>query len=177
MIDGPWLPPATPDAIMEPAPKNKRESMLTIILVTVFGGGVFFFLNFVSLGIFSYVIGIVAAIAIVGTLHYIFWGFDLTQETAGEREEAELKARLEMEEKQPVSDQPKRSATEKVPGPALMPNLVGLAVGVTVFCLVRFVFLPDEPPYYRGGKAVLLAVVLGWGVRSMLSALTKEQDE
>ena len=162
---------------MEPAPKNKRESMLTIILVTVFGGGVFFFLNFVSLGIFSYVVGIVAAIAIVGTFHYILWGFDLTQETAGEREEAELKARLEMEEKQPVLEQARRRSSEKLSGPVLMPNLVGLAVAVIVFCVVRFVFLPNEPAYYGGGKAVLIAVLLGWAVRSWLTAITKEQDQ
>jgi len=160
---------------MEPTSKNKRESMLTIILVTVFGLGVFFFLNFVSLGIFSYVIGIVAAIAIVGTFHYVLWGFNLTEETAGEREEAELKARLEIEEKQPVQE--KRKSTEKVQDWALVPNLVGLAVAVTVFCLIRFVFLVDDQTYYRGGKAVLIAVVLGWGVRSMLTALTKERDD
>jgi hypothetical protein len=151
--------------------------MLTIILVTVLGGGVFFFLNFVSLGIFSYVIGIAAAIAIVGTFHYILWGFDLTQETAGEREEAELAARLEMEEKQPAPAPPRRTSAEKLTGPALMPNLAGLAVAVIAFCIARFVFLADEQTYYRGGKAVLIAVLLGWLVRSMLTAITKEQNE
>ncbi len=162
---------------MEPTPKNKRESMLTIILVTVFGGGVFFFLNFVSLGIFSYVIGIVAAIAVVGTFHYVLWGFSLTEETAGEREEAELKARLEMEEKQPVPEKAGRRRTEKVPERAIMPNLMGLIVAVAAFCLVRFVFLVEEQGSYRGGKAVLIAVFLGWAVRSMLTSINKERDE
>jgi hypothetical protein len=161
---------------MEPTPKNKRESMLTIILVTVFGGGVFFFLNFVSLGIFSYVIGIVAAIAIVGTLHYVLWGFALTEETAGEREEAELKARLEMEEKQPVSEtrQPRRTAV--APERAVLPNLVGMAVAITAYCLVRFVFLAEDQTHFRGGKAVLIGVLLGWAVRSILISANKEQD-
>src|SRR5438128_1783702 len=103
------------DAIMEPTQRNKRESMLTIILVTVFGGATFFFLNFVSLGIFSYVIGIVAAIAVVGTFHYVLWGFALTEETAGEREEAQLKARLEMEEKQRAADNERRKPTALAP--------------------------------------------------------------
>jgi len=160
---------------MEPTPKNKRESMLTIILVTVFGAGVFFFLNFVSLGIFSYVIGIVAAIAIVGTFHYVLWGFALTEETAGEREEAELKARLEMEEKPAVSDRPPRRTT-LAPEKAILPNLVGLAVAVTVFCLIRFVFLVDDQTHYRGGKAVLIGVLLGWAVRSWVASLSKEPD-
>src|SRR5713101_7043177 len=109
---------------MEPTQNNRRESVLTIILVTVFGGGVFFFLNFVSLGIFSYVIGIVAAIAVVGTFHYVLWGFSLTEETAGEREEAELKARLEMEENRPVPEKSSRRRAEKVPERAVLPNLV-----------------------------------------------------
>src|SRR5579864_5671396 len=121
-------------AIMEPTQKNKRESMLTIILVTVFGGATFFFLNFVSMGIFSYVIGIVAAIAVIGTFHYVLWGFSLTEETAGEREEAEFKARLEIEEKQPVADWEKRIPAEK--GLAVLPNLAGLAVAITTFCLI-----------------------------------------
>ena len=161
---------------MEPTPKNKRESMLTIILVTVFGGGVFFFLNFVSLGIFSYVIGIVAAIAIVGTLHYVLWGFALTEETAGEREEAELKDRLEMEEKQPVAETRQPGRTAVAPERAVLPNLAGLAAAVTAFCLVRFVFLAEDQTHFRGGKAVLIAVLLGWAVRSILISANKEQD-
>jgi amino acid transporter len=161
---------------MEPTQNNKRESMLTIILVTVFGGATFFFLNFVSLGIFSYVIGIVAAIAVVGTFHYVLWGFSLTEETAGEREEAELKARLEMEEKQPAS-LPEKRRPENAPDWTIMPNVAGLAVAVITFCVIRFVFLPDDPPYSGGGKAVLLAVLLGWGVRSILTSVSKERDE
>src|SRR5260370_36739638 len=108
--------------------------MLTIILVTVFGGGVFFFLNFVILGIFSYVIGIVAAIAVVGTFHYVLWGFSLTEETAGEREEAELKARMEMEEKQPVPEKAGRRRTGKKPETTIIAKLTGLTIACTAVC-------------------------------------------
>jgi hypothetical protein len=57
-----------------------------------------------------------------------------------------------------------------------MPNLVGLAVAAVTFCLIRFVFLVDDQTYYRGGKAVLIAVLLGWGVRSMLASITRERE-
>jgi hypothetical protein len=80
-------PPADPQ-------RNSRETFLTLGLTGLFGGGFMLFLIFVTGGFFFYVCLAVLAIGLVGTLHYYLWGQALTQETAGEREEEELR-RLE----------------------------------------------------------------------------------
>jgi hypothetical protein len=47
------------------------------------------------LGIFIYVIAAVVGIAAVGFLHYAIWGYALSQQVAGEREEQRVKDLLE----------------------------------------------------------------------------------
>jgi hypothetical protein len=69
--------------------------LLAFVLVFLLGGAIFFFLNFVSFGIFFYVLIAVAAITMVGFLHYALWGHALTQEVAGEREEQQLRERMD----------------------------------------------------------------------------------
>jgi len=58
-----------------------------------------------------------------------------------------------------------------------LPNVVGMAVAITAYCLVRFVFLAEDQTHFRGGKAVLIAVLLGWAVRSWVASLSKEPDQ
>jgi len=75
--------------------KKGRETLLTLSLVVILGGAFLFFLNLVSLGIFFYVIAAIIGIAVVGFLHYAIWGYALSQQVAGEREEQRLKDLLE----------------------------------------------------------------------------------
>jgi hypothetical protein len=77
------------------SPRQRRETILTLMLTFVFGGGILFFLILVSGGFFFYVLTAVTIIAAVGFLHYLLWGQALLQETAGEREEAEAQERRE----------------------------------------------------------------------------------
>lgn len=82
----------------EPTPRNqKRENFLSLLITVVVGGILFFFLNLVSLGMLAHVVGAVFVFGLLGMLHYALWGQTLTQETAGEREEEALRARLESE--------------------------------------------------------------------------------
>lgn len=82
----------------EPTPRNqKRENFLSLLITVVVGGILFFFLNVVSLGMLAHVVGAVFVFGLLGMLHYALWGQTLTQETAGEREEEALRARLESE--------------------------------------------------------------------------------
>ena len=74
-----------------------RETLLTFSLVAILGGAFLFFLNLVSLGIFAYVIAAVIGIAAVGFLHYAIWGYALSRQVAGEREEERIKDMLETE--------------------------------------------------------------------------------
>lgn len=75
-----------------------RDTLLTLSLVAVLGGAFLFFLNLVSLGIFAHVIAVVIAIAAVGFLHYAIWGYALSQQVAGEREEQRIKDLLESQQ-------------------------------------------------------------------------------
>ena len=85
---------------MDPqAPKatKGRETLLTFSLVAILGGAFLFFLNLVSLGIFAYVVAAIIGIAAIGFLHYAVWGYALSQQVAGEREEQRIKDLLENE--------------------------------------------------------------------------------
>jgi high-affinity Fe2+/Pb2+ permease len=78
---------------------SSRDTMLGFILVIVLGGAFLFFLNLVSLGIFFYVIAAVVGMAAVGFLHYVVWGYDLSEEVAEERQREWLKEQQEMDER------------------------------------------------------------------------------
>src|SRR6266481_6082644 len=81
---------------MEPNPQSKgRENLLTVVLVLLLGGAFAFFLDMVSLGLFRFVIATVIGITLLGYLHYVLWGYSFSQQVAGEREEEELRERIE----------------------------------------------------------------------------------
>jgi hypothetical protein len=82
------------------APKATKgsETLLTFSLVAILGGAFLFFLNLVSLGIFAYVVAAIIGIAAVGFLHYAIWGYALSQQVAGEREEQRIKDLLETDQ-------------------------------------------------------------------------------
>lgn len=81
---------------MEPKIKRTaRDTVLTLTLAALLGGGILFFLNVVSLGILSYALGVGGLVALVGVLHYVTWGWSMSQEVAGEREELKVREDLE----------------------------------------------------------------------------------
>ena len=83
---------------MEPNPpirRKGRETVLTLSLVGILGGAFLFFLNLVTLGVFFYVAATVIGIAAVGFLHYSLWGYALSQQVVGEREEQRIQDMLE----------------------------------------------------------------------------------
>jgi uncharacterized membrane protein len=76
-----------------PGPASARQTIVTVALSSM---AVMFFLMLVLLitgGFFIILVGVVAAIAAFGAIHYFLWGRLLTQETAGEREEEQLRER------------------------------------------------------------------------------------
>jgi hypothetical protein len=78
-----------------PVRKKGRETLITFSLILILGGTFVFFLNLISLGIFSYVIAAIVGIAAIGFLHYAIWGYAFSQQVAGEREEQRLKDLLD----------------------------------------------------------------------------------
>jgi hypothetical protein len=76
---------------------RRRETLLTIFFAVLAGGGFLLFLVLVTGGFFLYPLLVGGGIAAVGGLHYLLWGRGLTEQTAGEREEAEFRARMEAE--------------------------------------------------------------------------------
>src|SRR5262245_10736854 len=77
--------------------RKRRETILTVALVIILSGLFIFFMNLISLGIFMHVAAALVALALVGFLHYVLWGHALSEQTAGEREEAELRAKMDAE--------------------------------------------------------------------------------
>jgi hypothetical protein len=80
-------------------PRSGRETVVTFALVALLGGAFFLFLNLVSLGIFFYVGAAVIGIAAIGFLHYVVWGYDLSEEVSEERRREWLERQEEMDER------------------------------------------------------------------------------
>jgi hypothetical protein len=76
---------------------RRRETLLTIFFAALAAGGFLLFMILVTGGFFFYVILVGGGIAALGGLHYLLWGQGLHEQTAGEREEAEFRARMEAE--------------------------------------------------------------------------------
>jgi len=75
----------------ESTPRSGRETVLTLVLTGVFGGGFLVFLILVSGGFFFYVLIGTAAIGGVSLLHWFLWGRSMEQEVAQERADNELR--------------------------------------------------------------------------------------
>jgi protein-S-isoprenylcysteine O-methyltransferase Ste14 len=78
-------------------PNRTRENIVILTLVLFLGGIVVFFLNVISLGIFTYVIGVGVLIVVVGSVHYFLWGRAMMEDVAVEREQMLLKEEREAE--------------------------------------------------------------------------------
>ena len=73
--------------------------MLAFLLVALLGGMFFVFLNLVTFGIFFYVLAAVVGIMAIGFLHYVLWGYDLSEEVAEEMQRERLKQQQELGER------------------------------------------------------------------------------
>lgn len=77
------------------SPSTGRETILTLVLVIVFGGAFALFLDLISMGILSAIVKITLGLIIFGALQYLIWGYWLSRDVAGEREELELRDKMQ----------------------------------------------------------------------------------
>jgi hypothetical protein len=75
-----------------------RDTYLTIVLCAFVGIPGFVFFVILTGGLFVWLLIGAAGIGVLGAFHYLLWGRAFSHETAGEREEAELRAEIEEEE-------------------------------------------------------------------------------
>ena len=73
--------------------------MLGFLLVALLGGIFFVFLNLVTFGIFFYVLAAVVGIMTIGFLHYVLWGYDLSEEVAEDMQRERLKQQQELDDR------------------------------------------------------------------------------
>ncbi len=74
-------------------PHGGRQTVVTVALTAMAAAFSLLLLVMIGGGFFIFLVGIVLAIAAFGGLHYLLWGKLLTEETAGEREEEQLRQR------------------------------------------------------------------------------------
>jgi hypothetical protein len=72
-----------------------RDTYLTIVLCVFVVIPVFVFLNILTGGLFLWLLLSAVVIGVLGFFHYLLWGRSFSQETAGEREEEQLRAQFE----------------------------------------------------------------------------------
>jgi hypothetical protein len=72
-------------------PPNARETYLTLMLATMGAAFVLFMLIVITGGLVIYLLAVVAGLAAFAGLHYLLWGRMLSERTAGEREEEQLR--------------------------------------------------------------------------------------
>ena len=76
---------------------SARDTYLTIILCAFVGVPLFVFFNILTGGLFLWLLIGATGIGLLGAVHYFLWGRSFTRETAGEREEEELRTQDETE--------------------------------------------------------------------------------
>jgi hypothetical protein len=81
------------------SPRSGRDTMLAFALVALLGGIFFVFLNLVTFGIFFYVLAAVVGIMTIGFLHYVLWGYDLSEEVAEDMQRERLKQQQELDDR------------------------------------------------------------------------------
>jgi hypothetical protein len=84
-----------------------RDTYMAIVLCLVVGVPVFVFFNIVTGGLFILLLVLMAGVGVLGVINYFLWGRGFSRETAGEREEEQLRARMEAED-WPYDDRPER---------------------------------------------------------------------
>jgi len=83
----------------QPPPRSGRDTMLGFLLVALLGGIFFVFLNLVTFGIFFYVLAAVVGIMTIGFLHYVLWGYDLSEKVAEDMQRERLQQQQELDDR------------------------------------------------------------------------------
>ena len=94
---------------MEPndnANRQGRGACLSLMLTGGFAGFLLLLVVVATGGWAAYILWITAAIGMFGLIHYVLWGRLMLRQTAGEREEEEVRQRVEERE----GDEPKPGA-------------------------------------------------------------------
>jgi hypothetical protein len=74
-----------------------RGTIVTMFLTVLSAGGLLLVMFLACGGFAVYMIGVAIGLGLLGYFHYLLWGHSLSQEVAGEREEAEIRESLEEE--------------------------------------------------------------------------------
>ena len=77
----------------EPAPNKSRGPVVNLLLAAIPGGLFLFFLNFLTLGVFFWVVASVFGLVLLGFLHYVLWGYAFSEEVAHDQREQEIEDR------------------------------------------------------------------------------------
>jgi hypothetical protein len=72
---------------------SARQTIVTTSLTLLAAAFFLLVLVVITGSYFVYLLGIIAAIVAFGAFHYLLWGRDLLQQTAGESEEEQLRLR------------------------------------------------------------------------------------
>ena len=75
--------------------QKRRASVMTVLFAFMGLLGTVVVMTILTWGLFLYVIPVVAGVALFVGLNYLLWGRGMLQDTAGEREEEELRASME----------------------------------------------------------------------------------
>jgi hypothetical protein len=78
--------------------RSSRENVLAIALAVIIGSGFLVFLLIVTGGLLLQILAAIIILGSLGWLHFLLWGRSFKDQTAGEREEAELRDKLETKE-------------------------------------------------------------------------------
>ncbi len=74
---------------------STRQTCLSVMLAGMIGAFLLFLLILITGGAIFYVLPVLIGLGLFSWLHYLWWGKTMNEETAGEREEAELREQAE----------------------------------------------------------------------------------
>jgi hypothetical protein len=78
--------------------QEQRSNFLGILLGLLFCAAIMTLLFAACGGFFVYVLAVIAGTAVLGYVHYFWWGRSLNREVVGEREDEELRSFFEAED-------------------------------------------------------------------------------
>ncbi len=75
--------------------RGQRETLLSTLLSVLAASGFLFIFFLICGGLSFYILAVLGGVALVGFGHYLLWGHSFSEQVAGEREEEEVRDRLE----------------------------------------------------------------------------------
>lgn len=77
--------------------RRRREKVLVISFGFLVVAGLLVAFTILTAGFLLYVLVVAGAVALFGVFHYLLWGWAMSEDVAGEREELEAQERAERE--------------------------------------------------------------------------------